>query len=137
MARLLLCFVLLALVLMGCNSSECDNYNPVFDENEITSRAYIEELQDQLSTQKPEDLSFWLADYIKTDDGEHILVIVKGSGLCAKAQLLVTDWSKMQGIRENEAHGYKGAELVGLQFRFHLDENEAYLSYENIEHTLD
>lgn len=123
--------------MVSCNSSECDNYNSIFDDNEITSREYIVELQEQLSKQKPEDLSFWLADYVKNHDGEHILVIVKGSDLCAKAQLRVSDWSQMSGVKENKAKGYKGAELVGLQFRFHIEDGDAYLTYENIEYIQD
>lgn len=105
-----------SLCFIACNNSECENQNPIFDRESPSSNAYKAALLGEMEILGRDNLSFWVADYQEEAGLEYILVTVSGEKLCAKALVEVSDWQNMQGIKDAQAKGYRGAELEDFDF---------------------
>ena len=94
---------------------DCRNRNPIFENFSPDTKEHRTELAKQIRNIGAENLSYWHGEYLKKDGIEYIVVDVEGKDLCAKAEIQVSDWGKISGMRR-EISGYKGAQLVGLDF---------------------
>jgi hypothetical protein len=129
-----ICLLTLAL---SCNRSLCENTNSVFRKYSPESQEYKIELSQQLQTTDNRKLSYWFDRYESRQGREHILVDIQGEGLCAKAHILVNDWSKLEGIKSARGIGYHGAELKDLKISVGRDSTEIELLYEDLNYIID
>lgn len=112
--RITMLFLLLT-SLLSCDRPRCANTNLIFDNFSIESKEYRDELAKQVSAIGEDNLTYWFDDYAQKDNQEFIVVHIQGSHLCAKAWVLVEEWSGLSDIRKTKGLGYHGAQLVDFQ----------------------
>lgn len=130
---------LLALVafLISCDRPECVNTNAVLSKNYFDSEAYKRELSRLLKSTDASRVDYWFDMYIKKGLDEYIDVHVQSDEICAEAHILVTDWTKLKGIRETGGLGYHGAKLKGLKFDINQDSTHTEFIYKDIDTVID
>ena len=109
-----------ALLVSACDRPECRNTNPVFDQNSIDSKAYLEELVKEMAKRDPKDLTYWMYNWEVRDYKQYMIVNVQGDGLCAQAFLtLPADKPAYKGPKKDysSAGGSRGAQIVGLEYQ--------------------
>jgi hypothetical protein len=115
---------------------ECRNSNPIFDRFSPDTKEYKTELAKEFGNRENKDLSFWYNRYLKKGEAEYIQVSVQGENLCAIAEIQVTDWSKISGMRR-EISGYRGAELEGLDFEIIQDSAGINFPFRDVQSVVD
>lgn len=128
---------MLALIIVSCDRPDCKNENPIFDKYNINSAEYKIELRKQIEKYGQKELQYWFESYIEDNGKEYIIVNVQNNSLCAKAMILVNDWSKIENIKRTKGKGYTGAKLKGLVFEFENDSNKTELIYKDIKRVVD
>jgi hypothetical protein len=124
--------VILILTSVSCNRPTCNNKNPIFDKYEIKSKAYKIELIQQIEAIGQQNLRYWFESYLIENEKEYIRVNIQNDSLCAKGQILVNDWHKIEGIKRTKGKGYSGAELIGLTFKIEKDSNTIDIVYKDL-----
>jgi len=137
--KTLLTRVLLALplLLQACDRPECTNTNPVFDQYGIEAHEYKAELAKQLTSHAAGDLRYWIKEYSEDGDAEYLTIHIQGEGLCAQTRMRVTDWTRMEGVREAEAVSYRGAEIAGLTLKVQEGSDGLSFVYQGHSHLID
>jgi hypothetical protein len=123
-------------VCLSCQRPECVNTNEVLAQNYYDTEAYKKELS-QLIRNSPSQVDYWLDMYVKKGSNEFLDVHVQSDAICAEAHILVTDWTKLQAIKETGGLGYHGARLEGLQFDIVQDSLHTQFIYKDIESIID
>ncbi len=124
------------LSIYSCDMPECSNTNSVFNKFSPDAREYRDELGKQIRNIGVRNLSYWHDQYLEKNGAEYIVVHIQGKDLCAKGEIQVNDWTKLSGIR-NEPSGYRGAELVGLDFEIDSDSTGTVFRFEDIDKIID
>ena len=128
----------LALVLtISCEGPACRSSSPVFERFPPDNQAYKQELARQIGRAGTAELRFWFDAYRKRDGQEHIIADVRGPGICAKAELQVSDWRGIEGLRGSEPKGYRGAELKGLEMAVLEKEDRVEFIYRGLDRIVD
>ncbi|NUO00567.1 MAG: hypothetical protein HUU01_08125 [Saprospiraceae bacterium] len=117
--------------------SECTNTNPVFDAYAPETPEYRNELARQLRSLDPSDLNYWFDSYSELGGKEYINIRINGTGMCAIAQIAVSDWAKLEGIRRTKGMGYVGARLKGLVFDISDAPSGALFNYRDLQRIVD
>jgi len=125
------------LIIASCDQPACRRSSPLFDQFTPDKPVYKAELARQIRRVGPENLRFWFDSYVKREGHEHIIADVQGPGICAKAELLVTDWEGIQGLRGAAPSGYRGAELKGLKMAVEGDGDGVIFLYQGLERIVD
>jgi hypothetical protein len=125
-----------SLFMISCNVPQCRNTNPVFENSSPDSEEYKAELAKQMRTIGTKNLSFRHVKYLKKQGAEYILVNITGEGVCALAEVQVTNWEKISGLRK-EVSGYSGAELQGLDIELAKDSTGMNFVFKNIDGIID
>jgi hypothetical protein len=129
---LFLYFGYLAFLTFRYPPANCDNTNPVFENNSYDSRAYKAELIRLLKETKEGKTKFWFSNYV---DANHIAVTIQNDKICAKGYLTVDKWEGfMKHLKEVKGKSY-GGRLIGLKYNLIDDENKpeiVLLSVRNI-----
>jgi len=133
----LLFLAVILLLTQACDRPECTNQNPTFDQYDMESAEYKAELVSQLSKINNEDLRIWLKAYSKEDGQEYLTIYIQNDDLCAQTKMLVYDWSRMGGVQAKEGVGYRGAEILGLQWQIQQNNASPTLVYTRHDHMLD
>ncbi len=117
---------------MACGKPECNNNNPTFNRLNPSELEYKTELINLIQSDSI-SFKYWLMGYEKQNEKEYLQIEAIADSICAKAKILVKDWSKMEGIQKTKAGAYHGADLVGLQFKLNpISEEFEYLDIEEI-----
>jgi hypothetical protein len=134
---ILILLLLPALFLDACDRPECRNTNAVFDRFTPESKEYKAELAKQVQRIGAGKLRYWYDGYREEGGHEYIIANIQGNGLCAKGELLVTDWAGIEGLRGAEANGYEGAELSGLRLAITEDAGGAAFIFKGLDSIID
>jgi hypothetical protein len=134
-ASLIFCAALY-LSINSCSKPECKNSNPVFNTFSLDTKEYRIELAKQIRNIGAENLSYWFNGYLKKGAAEYIIVSIQGKDLCAAAEILVSDWGKVSGMRK-EVSGYEGSELKGLDFEIVQDSTGTSFVFKDIDQIID
>lgn len=118
-------------------SSECVNTNPVFDAYTPETPEYRNELARQLRLLDLSDLNYWFDSYSELGGSAYINVRINGAGICAIAQIAVSDWTKLEGIRRTKGVSYAGARLKGLVFDISDDPAGALFNFRDLQRIVD
>lgn len=124
--------VVVMLITLACDRRPCKNTNPVFDRYSSSDIEYKTELAKQIQTIGINNLDYWFDDYLEKNEREYILVYIQGKGLCAKGEILMEEWNKLEGIRKTRGKGYRGAKLKGLELDIRKDSTIVELVYKNV-----
>lgn len=128
------CLTLLAL----CNTS-CSN-NPDFRDLtrlDPASNEYKQELV-KIIDERGDKLTVTFNKYFKTDGKDYLDVTVDGrGGLHANATILVTKWTKLEGIKRTKGIGYSGAELHNLKVSLINPDTNPQMVYRDVDHIAD
>ncbi len=119
------------------SSSECVNTNPVFEAYAPETPTYRNELARQLRLLDPSDLNYWFDSYSELGGTEYINIRINGAGMCAIAQIAVSDWTKLEDIRRTKGVSYAGARLKGLVFDISDDPAGALFNYLDLQRIVD
>ena len=130
-------FVYVLVLGTSCDRPECKNTNSILSTNSDQSMEYRKELLKEISRIGIENLDYWFSDYSELEGKEYITVYVQGNGLCAKATILVNDWTNIEGIRRTKGKGYHGAKLIGLTFDAKTTEETIEFIYKGVDRILD
>lgn len=125
------------LVVASCDRPECENMNVVLDQYEYDSNEYKNELADLVHAADTNSLSYWLHNYHEKAGKEYLGVYIQGGDICAKGEILVNDWDKIEGIRTSQGQGYRGAQLVGLTFDIQQNSGQTEFIYRDLEYIRD
>ncbi|MCH7535075.1 MAG: hypothetical protein IH948_04925 [Bacteroidetes bacterium] len=126
-----------ALFISSCDRPACQNKNPIFDSYGIESFEYKDELIKEMNRIGNDKLRFWLSSYYEKDGKEYIVVHVQGADLCAKGEIQVINWQKIEGIRAAKGKSYFGAELNRLTFAVLKTDKSIDFIYTDIDRIFD
>ena len=122
---------------IGCDRPQCENSNPVFENNTPDSKEYKDELVRQLKIVDDAELTYWLKKYDATNGVESLYFNIQGDGLCAILHLTVKNWSKLEDVRERKGVGRRGAELTNLTFNIVQDSSSTEFIYNTYDRLID
>jgi len=129
-------FLLLSLLIFGfisCDRPSCESMNPILNQYEYDAKEYKDELVQLINKSGQDRLTFWLKNYYERSGNEYIIVHIQGDSICATAEILVKDWDKIDGIKKSYGKGYRGAQLVGLQFEIQQNPQSTEFVYLGID----
>jgi hypothetical protein len=132
-----LCMFLLFSAHYSCNSPQCRNTNPVFENNPPESETYKLELIKQMVRVPSDKFIYWLDGYYEENGKEYLVVNIQGGPLCAKGIMRVDAWGKASGIKKTKGVGYRGAQLAGLTFTIQSDSLGTEFIYHDIDRIID
>lgn len=127
------CLIFALLLASACGKPDCNNTNPVFDQYGTDEETYQQELIRQLKSANQGEMTFWIAGYAERNGRPHLLVDMVGEGICAQGWVRIDDPSGIEHVVRNQARGYRGAELVGLQ----LEVSDDALVYRSVQRVVD
>ncbi len=107
--------------------------NPILNQYEYDAKEYKDELVQLINKSGQDRLTFWLKNYYERSGNEYIIVHIQGDSICATAEILVKDWDKIDGIKKSYGKGYRGAQLVGLQFEIQQNPQSTEFVYLGID----
>lgn len=134
--KLLFCCILL-ISLIACDRPACTNANPIFDQNEPSSKIYKDELVKQIKLVEANKLKYWLAKYEKEQGAEFLHFHVQGEGLCAQMVLTMNQWNKLENVRKLKGKSYIGAEFTNLVFDIQQDTKQTAFVYKDTGRIID
>ncbi len=137
--RLILPGMLIGVILSvsSCRTNNCENKNPVFNKFVAGSKEYQDELAKQVQAVGLSNFTYSFEKYFQKDGKDFIVVSMKGPGLCAKGEMVVQNWGKMQGINAANGAGYRGAQLAGLRYEITHDSLSTRFIYKGVERVID
>ena len=113
--------LLVAVLMVGCLSRECNTSNTFLQQAQINSTPYNLEVARMVNSSDSNSVSYYFSDYRKIDGVDYILVEVHGNEGCALGRFTVKEAGGLAPLIETEGKGYGGAELKG--FTFTIDGN--------------
>lgn len=133
----LIFLLLLAVWFLSCDRPECKNQNKIFDNNEPNSELYKKELAKQFNNVDRSKLRYWLQKYEEQNEKESLYFYIQGDNLCAILNLSVTNWDKLENVRERKGVGRRGAEFTNLKFRIIQDSISTKFVYSTFDKLID
>ena len=132
-------FFVALILLSSCDRPVCENKNPVFEDHKIGTVDYNNELVKEIKRVGKENMTHWVVGYLEKDSSEFLIVHFqsKEKDLCIKGYLKVNDWSKMKGLKEDKAVGWRGSELIGLTYDFEQTEGKTVLIFKDLQSIFD
>lgn len=127
----------LLLSLFACDRPTCTNANPIFDQNEPTSKVYKDELATQIKLVDANKLKYWLAKYEKEHETEFLHFHVQGDGLCAQMVLTMKEWDRLENLRKLKGKSYIGAEFTNLVFDIQQGTKQTAFVYKDFGRIID
>ncbi len=127
----------LCLTIYACDRPECQNRNPVFDQNAPESEVYKAELAKQLSKVRQENLYHWIAGYKETSSDTIMTVHVQNKELCAIMEMKLTDDEAVRQFKKVKGEGYIGARLVDLKYDMVQQDGKTVFIYRGMKRIFD
>ena len=128
----------LLIIVTGCDRPVCKNTNPIFDKQSPEAKEYKDELVKQLNQVDKSKLTYWIDEYQKDNNSEHLLAHIQGDGLCAKIFLTINESQKgIEGFIENKGGGYRGAGLENLKFDIIQDSTKTEFVFQEVTDIID
>lgn len=131
----LLCISILLLV--SCDRPQCNNSNPIFENNEPNSEIYKAELARQLKRIDTSNLRYWLRKYENNQDVESLYFYIQNDELCAVIHMTMTHWTKLENLRDKQGIGRRGAEFVNLQYDIITNKDKTQFFYKDFDRLID
>jgi hypothetical protein len=128
---------MLAIWMVSCDRPDCNNDNPIFEIYQPDSKEYKTELAEVLNTVDQSKLKYWLQKYDEQSGIETLYFYVQGDGLCAVLHLTVSDWNKLEKVRERKGVGRRGAEFTNLKFNIVQDSTHTQFVYHTFDRIID
>jgi len=135
--NILLAFIALAILFIGCDRPVCKNTNPLFDKFLPESQEYKAELAKQLEIVDKSKLSYWFNQYVESNGQEQLFFNIQGDGLCAIIVLSVEDWGKLVELRQKRGVSYRGAKFTNLKFDIKQDSAKTEFIYRGFDKIID
>jgi hypothetical protein len=130
--------LILLLGFVSCDRPECNNENPIFENNIPDSKIYKDELINQLNKIDQSKLTYWLQKYDDQNGKESLYFHIQGDGLCAILNLTIyNDWNKLENVRERKGIGRRGAEFTNLKFEIIKDSLSTEFVYKTFDRIID
>lgn len=128
----------IALILCVAKLSEhkCTR-NAILDKYPPESRKYKTELLARLRIINPNDLDYYLEDYIEKDGRQFLDVYMHSKQLCAITRMEITGLEKMAWIIEGKAMGSHGAGIDQLKFRIDSTGGNYQFTITDFDHLID
>ncbi len=124
--------------MLSCNRPQCNNTNPVFENNLPASPIYKNELAKQLEQQNNDGLTYWFKSYEERNGKTYLQFYVQNDSVCAVADVLVRQWDdKLAEIKQTKGMGYVGAEITGLQFTVEQHGDSTEFVYQSLSRIID
>jgi len=125
------------LCMTSCDRPECNNENPIFENNEPSSSLYKDELVRKLNNIDQDKLTYWLQKYEDKGGEESLYFHIQGDSLCAILHLTMSHWNKSENVRENKGIGRRGAEFTNLKFDIIHDSTSTKFIYQTYDRLID
>lgn len=129
--------IILIINLSSCDRPQCNNKNPIFENNLPDSKIYKDELVNQLNKIDQSQLSFWLQKYDNTNQIETLYFHIQSNELCAILHLNIKDWDKLEDVRKRKGIGRRGAEFTNLKFDVIKDSVSTKFIYKTYDRLID
>ena len=130
--------LILLLGFVSCDRPDCNNENPIFENNIPDSKIYKDELVNQLNKIDQSKLTYWLQKYDDQNGKESLYFHIQGDGLCAILNLTIyNDWNKLENVRERKGIGRRGAEFTNLKFEIIKDSLSTEFVYKTFDRIID
>ncbi|MES2808459.1 MAG: hypothetical protein V4619_07535 [Bacteroidota bacterium] len=125
---------LLALCITACsNKSEIEDLTSL----DPASNEYKQELV-KIISERGDELTYTFNKYFKAGGKDYLNVTVDGrGGLHADANIMVTKWTKLEGIKRTKGIGYSGAELHNLKVSLLNPGTNPVMVYQDVDHIAD
>tara|TARA_R110002073_G_scaffold14554_2_gene59358 strand:+ start:40490 stop:40909 length:420 start_codon:yes stop_codon:yes gene_type:complete len=128
---------ILFLGVVSCDRPNCNNENPVFENNDPESKVYKDELVKQLKNIDQAELTYWLQKYEERNKKEFLYFHIQGGSLCATIILTIHEWEKLEDVREKKGVSYRGAEFTKLKFETRKDSLSTEFIYRSFDRIID
>lgn len=132
-----LIFPAIYIFLFACDRPECNNTNPVFDNNTPNSEIYKSELAKQIRSRNSKDIFYWIDQDTMENGKDYLLVHTQSGHLCAQMHMQVNDWGRLAHVKEVHSMSYIGAGLEDLQYDIVQDSTGTHFIYKSVEDIID
>ncbi len=129
--------LILLLGFISCDRPECNNENPLFENNKPESQVYKDELVKELKNTDQTKLTYWLQKYEERNGNEFLYFHIQGDGLCAIIILTMNEWEKLENVRTKKGISYRGAEFTNLKFEIRKDSLSTEFIYKTFDKIID
>jgi hypothetical protein len=127
------------LALLALFIAACSNKSDIEDLTSLdpASNEYKQELV-KIISERGDKLTFTFNKYFKANGKDYLNVTVDGrGGLHADANILVTKWTKLEGIKRTKGIGYRGAELQNLKVSLLNPDTKPVMVYRDLDDIAD
>jgi len=130
-------FLLAVAILSTCSipKPECVNTEKYFDSNTYDSQDYQNKLINILQYDAPEDYRYFFVTF-SGEEKDILVVNMRSEKNCFDAKILVTDWSKLSGIRKVNGKSYP-KELYNLTWILIQTEGRWQILYTDMDTIID
>ena len=122
---------------ISCDRTDCKNTNPTFENNLPDSKVYKDELVKQLNNSNQSKLTYWLQKYDEQNGKESLFFYIQGDRLCAILHLTISNWNKLENVRERKGIGTQGAEFTNLKFKIIKNSVSTEFVYQTFDRIID
>lgn len=112
-------FIGLTLAMTSCDTIECTNHNPLFEQHAPKSKEYKAELLKQLQQRNFSHIDYSINGYEEIDSIPYMKVDISGKNLCAIGYLDIQNTDDLIQFKKVKGKSYRGAGLEGLVY--HID----------------
>lgn len=110
------------LLLTSCGTADCENTNPILQNNSPESAEYKAELGRILQNADQSKVNYFFISYSQQEDARSMMVSVEGPEICAKMKVEFEDFQKgAEAIIEKKGDSFAGAQLQNLQYAIRKD----------------
>lgn len=117
----------LTLGMASCDTIECTNHNPVFEQHAPKSNEYIAELIKQLQQRNFSHIVYSINGYEEIDSIPYMKVDISGKDLCAIGYLDIQNTDDLAQFKKVKGMSYRGAGLEGLVY--HIDSSNGNYNF--------
>lgn len=130
----LIAFLIIA---VSCGKTETKAIDPAFKNNAPESKAYKDELAEQLKTANTKKVSYYFEDYSEKDGIHYLNINIEGD-INAKTTITVNKADdKLAEIIRTKGKSYYGAELKNLQLDVVQDSLTTEFVYKSVDEVVD
>lgn len=121
----------------SCGKTETKAVDPVFEKNAPESKAYKDELAEQLKTANTKKVSYYFEDYSEKNGVHYLNINIEGD-INAKTVITVNKPDdKLAEIIRTKGKSYYGAQLKNLQLDIVKDSLSTEFVYKSVDEVVD
>lgn len=127
----------LLVIAVSCGKTETKAVDPVFEKNAPESKAYKDELAEQLKTANTKKVSYYFEDYSEKNGVHYLNINIEGD-INAKTVITVNKPDdKLAEIIRTKGKSYYGAELKNLQLDVVKDSLTTEFIFKSVDEVVD